>query len=50
MGNEHGEWVMRGLAENDSGRLRTAQELADFTELFKFADELNTATMDCWFD
>ncbi|MBQ3433665.1 MAG: hypothetical protein II857_04105 [Selenomonadaceae bacterium] len=28
----------------------SAQELADFTELFKFADELNTATMDCWFD
>lgn len=26
------------------------QELADFTELFKFADEFSTSPMYCWFD
>lgn len=28
----------------------TAKELEDFTELFKDADEINKAIMDCWYD
>ncbi len=61
MGNEHGEWVMRGLAENDPRRLRTAQELADYVEqvgflpLFAgevpgFSVEEHTAARHWWSD
>ena len=36
MGNEHGEWIMRGLAANDPGRLRTVEELEDYVEQVGF--------------
>ena len=32
MGNEHGEWIMRGVGENDPCRLRSAEELAAYVE------------------
>lgn len=28
----------------------SVEELKDFTELFKDAEEINTAIMDCWYD
>ena len=61
MGNEHGEWIMRGVAKDDPRRLRTIDQLEDYVEqvgfvpLFAgavpgFSIEERTLARDWWSD
>lgn len=61
MGNEHGEWILHGLSENDPNCIRSAQELLDyvnrvgFLPLFQneipgFSVEEHTAARYWWTD
>ncbi|MBE6990567.1 MAG: hypothetical protein E7426_07470 [Ruminococcaceae bacterium] len=59
MGNEHGEWIMHGVGEDDSCRLRSAEDLTRYVDqvgflpLFKngisgFSVEERTLSRDWW--